>query len=233
MRKISDAEMVKCDLRWKNPLPSRFKTKYEECFMKQKLEYLFPDTFVDLKVKDKPDLQSTDGKYGIEVTSAIPKDEQEVLQLSSDILYHQARQPEKVNNKISKLGGKLMKYGLTGPNHDCAEHYGYVKSCIKNKLDCLNSGKYTIFGNNYLAIESEFFLNDYTDSPNAILQDIKKNIYCDYSIVFGRIYIFSPFELYLLDFKNEQVNIIKLDTHEMSRCSCEARLMVENNEVIP
>ena len=233
MRKISDAEMAKLDRCWKKPLRSRFNTQYEECYMKQRLEYLFPDTFVELKVKDKPDLQSLDGKYGIEVTSAIPKDEQEVLQLSIDILSNMAKKPEQAKDKISKLGGKLMGIALAGPHHDCAEHYGYVKSCIKKKLDRLNSGEYSFFENNYLAIESEFFLNSYTDSPNEVLQDIRINLYRGYSSVFDRIYIFSPFELYLLDFKNEQVSIINLDTHEMTRCSYEARRMVENNEVLP
>ena len=45
----------------------------------------FPDRYVDLLLDDKPDLRDTSNGIGIEVTSAIPQNEQEAMSLACEI----------------------------------------------------------------------------------------------------------------------------------------------------
>ena len=235
MRKLNDEEMKKCMEEWKKPLPKHTKYNYDECCMKQRLEYLFPDVFMDLELCDRPDLQSKDGEIGIEVTSTIRNEQQQIIQLATDIVYDRARSKEKSKELIASKGGKFTDYGLFGPQFDNEKNYDSVLQSIKNKLELLNQGGYKQFQKYHLAIESELFIEDmnHKNTPFAVMLYIKENIYRNYHSVFQSIYLFNPFTLYLLDFEKNTAQVISLDTHEMTRCSCEARIMAESNEVIP
>ena len=60
-------------------MPRHTKLDYDECYAKIILEMFFPAKYQDLQISDRPDLRTKDGNIGIEVTSAIPQEEQEAL----------------------------------------------------------------------------------------------------------------------------------------------------------
>ena len=67
------------------PLLQHTKLNYYECLAKIVLEKLFRDIFVDLEIKDKPDLQNSQIGKGVEVTRAINSIEEQNEKLFSKI----------------------------------------------------------------------------------------------------------------------------------------------------
>ena len=66
---------------------------------------VFPAKYQDLQISDHPDLRTKDGNIGIEVTSAIPQEEQEALAPACEIPYIDKENQEK---RIAYLEKKVM-----------------------------------------------------------------------------------------------------------------------------
>ena len=63
----------------RKPLPDHTILRYEECYAKLALEHCFPSVYVNLKIKDKPDLRDDVHDIGIEVADSMSQKEQEAL----------------------------------------------------------------------------------------------------------------------------------------------------------
>lgn len=93
------------------PLPSHTKLDYDECYAKVILEKFYPDRYVDLLLDDKPDLRDTSNGIGIEVTSAIPQNEQEAMSLACEIPYLEKEKQDKRIAYLKKKGYNYTQYG--------------------------------------------------------------------------------------------------------------------------
>jgi len=231
MRKLTDIEMRELDKKWKEPLKKHTRLSYDECCMKQKLEFLFPHLFVDLQIKDKPDLQSKDESVGIEVSSAINRVDRQIASLAVDLFHSRTDNLEKTKKDIEELGGRIFQYGISYPEKNTQKDYSDVINIIEEKLNKLNNGTYKRFEYNYLAIDTELFLEGKHYLAESLMKDI--NNICSNKIKYDSIFVFNPFYVYVFDLKQNRFSSIKCDTHEMTRCAYEARVMVENDEVFP
>lgn len=79
--------MIKKD----EPLPDHTNKDYYECYAKVVLEELYPEQFVNLKIEDKPDLQTNDGEWGVEVTNSMDRDQLNAESLYLKITYNKVR----------------------------------------------------------------------------------------------------------------------------------------------
>lgn len=177
-------------------------TTYDEIYAKLVLEYFMPNCFNDLKRKDKPDLQGRN--IGIEVTTAIPRQNLEMDNLYSKLYAGQVKEEKAVLNRIKKNGGQLKKGILSHPGMN--DNFKNILSAHKNKLDKLNSGNYTIFENQCLFITdwilaSEEMLNQALN--DFIIQQQK------YKLKFDLIIVCVPSYLYVFNLLQDEFRSIK------------------------
>ena len=131
-------------IRENEPLPPHTKLSYDECYAKLILEKFFPNKYENLQLSDKPDLRDLKHNIGIEVTSAIPKEEQEALNLAAMIPYVDEQAQERRRRRLKKMGYRYMKYGMAHPPES------YIKDtpckrfleAYEEKIRKLNSGNY-------------------------------------------------------------------------------------------
>lgn len=140
-------------IRENEPLPPHTKLSYDECYAKLILEKFFPNKYENLQLSDKPDLRDLKHNIGIEVTSAIPKEEQEALNLAAMIPYVDEQSQERRRRRLKKMGYRYTEYGMAHP----PESYMYdgdfnvnikdtpckrfLEAC-EEKIRKLNSGNY-------------------------------------------------------------------------------------------
>ena len=94
------------------PLPSHTKLRYEECYAKEFLEFLYPNKYKDLAIRDKPDLYDSINDVGIEVVEAENERKKEAVKLwyTMHFLYNkQLKLTGKVESVAKKYFGKSFK----------------------------------------------------------------------------------------------------------------------------
>ena len=123
------------------PLPEHTELDYYECYAKIALESLFPEQF-DLDIKDKPDLQDSIKKIGVEVTLGRNPKQQEIESLYTKLKYNKESSPEKLKRQIEKCGGKLNGGILSGISE--RDDFGYAVQAFKRKVDKINKGEYLV-----------------------------------------------------------------------------------------
>ena len=133
------------------------KPNYYECYAKVVLEELYPKEFVNLQLKDKPDLQMKDGEYGVEVTNSVDEKQLNSEGLYTKILNNTARNKKGALEEIKRCGCKLDGGILSGkPGTDS---FGLVLSHFDDKLNKLNKD-YICFKRNCLFIFSDIHADD-------------------------------------------------------------------------
>lgn len=143
---------------WIKPLPKHTKMDYYECYAKIVLEKIYPNEFINLKLKDKPDLQTEDGKYGIEVTNAIDERQRRAESVYSNISYEKVRNIQKSLDIIEKCGCRLVDGVLVGrPGKDSFE---LILESFNIKLNLLNGEGYSHFEKNCLFVFSDILADD-------------------------------------------------------------------------
>lgn len=179
---------------WSEPLPKHTKVDYYECYSKIVLEELYSNEFHNLQILDKPDLQSTDGQYGVEVTIAKDKDQLKAESLYSDISYKRIRNAEKASEEIVKCGCNLEGGILSGkPGTDS---FDLILEAFNNKLNKLNGNNYRFFKQNYLFIHSNIYavekmiMNAIKDMRQRQLSKVRK---------FYKVYVLVPGYCYSLN----------------------------------
>lgn len=208
---------------WTEPLPKHTKLDYHECYAKVVLEELYPNVFVDLEIKDKPDLQMEDGNCGIEVTSAIDRDQLMAESLYVDILYNRTRNAIKAREKIEECGCKLNEWCLQGkPGTDS---FSFILLAFDKKLKLLNDNRYRIFNKNYLFIFSDIYADEKmiieAIEEMKLRQKNKDRKFCN-------VFILVPGYCYNLDLNigDFAINRIESNFHQANK----AREIVEKYE---
>ena len=202
------------------------KLRWEECYAKLVLEKVFPDRFFDLKIEDKPDLQSTVLDVGIEVTTAIPDRVIENDRLFSR-LTHDDGNPEHRNrnlNRVQQKGGQYYDEGVmfcwTGVRNICE-----VYSAFENKIKKLNGGGYKLFSKQYVFIVE----NDITiqrDDLSKIHSELNRR-QTSFSARFDSVFLnYDRSLLFEFDLNSGEYHQYRIDDYET--LATEAYNMVHN-----
>lgn len=210
------------------PLPSNTIYKWHECFAKVMLEYVLPNDFNNLKIKDKPDLQNIELNLGIEVTTAENKKDLEMERLYTYLEYDLIRDKQKVKNKIEHLGGSISNGILVHPVR--YRNLDSIKNSILEKLNKLNGNGYQIFGHNYIFItESDMIL----EKECAWLLDEYIKLQNNFRIKFEKVYIYQyGGKLFEFNMVDRNYNIYTLNSNETYQIGYDARKIVEEHEKI-
>lgn len=204
------------------PLPDCLGTKYDECYAKVVLEELYPEEFINLKLKDKPDLQMGNGQRGIEVVISEDKKDLEAESLYSKIEYNESRNKAKAIKKIEKIGSSYKDGILSSSSKDS---FDLILESFNDKLDKLNGGGYANFIWNYLFTFSSIIADDIM--IKEAIQEMQK-IQASKERKFYKVFVLVPGALYCLDLYNDCYEIKPIDSTLQFNQSGKARVLAES-----
>lgn len=218
------------------PLPYHTRLDYDECYAKIVLETFFPERFVNLRIEDKPDLRCPDRSHGIEVTNAMPREEQEALRIGAMIPYVDSEQQEQKKAYLRSRGYDYTDYGMRHPQY-IEPWFGIgnpplketnAKWCLaafETKVKKLNSGNYAPLKQYDLFVYSEFLVKEWMQEQLLKELQAKNNGNVKYTCV----YLLALDGIYAFDLTCRSVD--KKETGKMLWGLPEAaRRMVEEGE---
>lgn len=217
------------------PLPEHIRLDYHECLAKIVLETMFPSDFMDLELKDKPDLQNAEMQIGVEVTRAINQIQEQNEKLYTKIEYGQIRNKRKsieiinssykprsmvINGKEIGEPDRYYNGILVGiPERDSFDR---ILKSFKDKMCKLNKDGYTIFSHNYLFLFSDILANqEMIDEVMAQMNKFQAN----YERKFQQIFVYVPSYFYILNLVNNIGEIKNIKEYQYN-LSIHARDMV-------
>lgn len=125
----------------------KFDTCFFERYAKLTLETVLGAKYSDLVNRDRPDLQTDDGRIGIEVTRALKESKVEAIKLLNEMAVAEVKCISGVQDKR----GMGYAYGLVDADSVGAEEYRYwleaspLKRVIENKVGKVVNGFYGDF----------------------------------------------------------------------------------------
>ncbi len=222
------------------PLPEHTRLDYHECLAKIVLETMFPSHFMDLELKDKPDLQNIEKQVGVEVTSSINPIQERNEGLCTKIAYGQIRNKEKaieiINSSYEPRSIMINGKEIREPERYCngilvgipgRDSFDLIYKAFKQKVYKLNKGGYRIFLHNTLFVHSDILTNQ--DMIDEVI--IQMNAFqAKYESKFQKIFVYVPAYLYILNLmdKTGEIKFIKEDQYDWD---VQAREMVIKYEI--
>lgn len=208
------------------PLPRHTTKDYWECYAKVVLEEIYSEEFSDLKLRDKPDIQDSIGKCGIEVTKAIDSQQTQAESVYTQISYDNNVHDKKALLKtIEECGCKLENGILVGkPGMDS---FDLILSAFDGKSNKLNGGGYTDFKWNYLFVFSDILAND--RMLMKAIEDMKQ-MQKNSEKQFCKVFVLVPGYCYCLNLCESSYEIHKIDSRTQSIQAIRARELVEKYE---
>lgn len=204
------------------PLPSHTKFDYYECYAKIVLVNTFPKQFGDLKVKDKPDLQSEDKSIGIEVTIAEERDSIEAERLYLQLSDTESSKRQRKIERIEQCGAKYEHGMLLTSGID---NFDLVNEAVKRKVEKLQSAGYASLKEYHPFVFSSIYADDsMLQDELAFLQNIQVEKY------FKKIYVSGSGELYCFNFEKTTYERFAIDSNVQSQYAIQACQMVEEGE---
>ena len=207
---------------WVEPLPKHTKLDYYECYAKIVLEELYSEQFVNLRIKDKPDLQSQDNDCGVEVTIAIDRNELQSEKLYSDITYNRVRDKVKALKRIEECGYKVENGILHGKTS--IDSFYLIMVSFDSKLNKLNDGGYKYFNKNFLFVFSYIYANDEMIKDAIIYMQNKQ---LDKQRQFNKVFVLVPGHLYCLNLYEGNYEVKRIEFIHQSSQADRARELVE------
>lgn len=207
---------------WTEPLTKHTKLKYEECYAKVVLEELYPEEFVNLQIKDKPDLQTKDEEFGVEVTIAEDKDQLRAESIYTDINYNKIHNKTRALEVIKKCGCKLEGGILSGKSG--TDSFNLILSAFENKLEKLKEKDYIYFKWNCLFVFSSISANE-----RMIIDAVKDMQQMQIGIVrqFHKVFVLVPGYCYCLNLYLGSYEIHPIESRLQSVQANKARKIVE------
>ncbi|WP_446897736.1 hypothetical protein ACSVC9_12165 [Clostridium sp. LBM24168] len=189
---------------------------YYECYAKIVLEEFYPKEFVDLKLKDRPDLQTSDNKFGIEVTNARDSDQIKAENLYNRYNHDKSVDKEKLLEEINKYGCKLENDLLIGKHFE--NSFDLILIRFNDKLKKLV--KYKSFKHNCLFIFSDI----YADNMMIIkaIEDMQK-CQMDKEKKFYKVFLLIPGNIYCLNLYKGKFETKLIDSNTQVLQACKAR----------
>ncbi len=207
---------------WVEPLPKHTKLDYYECYAKIVLEELYSEQFVNLRIKDKPDLQSQDNDCGVEVTIAIDRNELQSEKLYSDITYNRVRDKVKALKRIEECGYKVENGILHGKTS--IDSFYLIMVSFDSKLNKLNDGGYKYFNKNFLFVFSYIYASDEMIKDAIIYMQNKQ---LDKQRQFNKVFVLVPGHLYCLNLYEGNYEVKRIEFIHQSSQADRARELVE------
>lgn len=196
---------------------SRFDTCFFERYARVSLEKLLDEGFAALLNKDRPDLQSADGRsIGIEVTRAMP----ETKEAADTMLKEMAgiRPVKSAGVESGDLDSMLASgygYGLDDGQYVGSREYDYwslalpMRRIIENKVSKAGNGFYGEFESLALYVFSKDALSD---SEVADIMDFTMNLQSENKIRYDFLYLSEINNLNVCDLRSA-----KMVCHPISR----------------
>lgn len=189
---------------------SRFDTCFFERYARVSLEKLLDEGFAALLNKDRPDLQSADGRsIGIEVTRAMP----ETKEAADTMLKEMAgiRPVKSAGVESGDLDSMLASgygYGLDDGQYVGSREYDYwslalpMRRIIENKVSKAGNGFYGEFESLALYVFSKDALSD---SEVADIMDFTMNLQSENKIRYDFLYLSEINNLNVCDLQSAQM----------------------------
>lgn len=189
---------------------SRFDTCFFERYARVSLEKLLDEGFAVLLNKDRPDLQSADGRsIGIEVTRAMP----ETKEAADTMLKEMAgiRPVKSAGVESGDLDSMLASgygYGLDDGQYVGSREYDYwslalpMRRIIENKVSKAGNGFYGEFESLALYVFSKDALSD---SEVADIMDFTMNLQSENKIRYDFLYLSEINNLNVCDLRSAQM----------------------------
>lgn len=189
---------------------SRFDTCFFERYARVSLEKLLDEGFAVLLNKDRPDLQSADGRsIGIEVTRAMP----ETKEAADTMLKEMAgiRPVKSAGVESGDLDSMLASgygYGLDDGQYVGSREYDYwslalpMRRIIENKVSKAGNGFYGEFESLSLYVFSKDALSD---SEVADIMDFTMNLQSENKIRYDFLYLSEINNLNVCDLRSAQM----------------------------
>ena len=189
---------------------SRFDTCFFERYARVSLEKLLDEGFAALLNKDRPDLQSADGRsIGVEVTRAMP----ESIEAADTMLKEMAgiRPVKSAGVESEDLDSMLASgygYGLDDGQYVGSREYDYwslalpMRRIIENKVSKAGNGFYGEFESLALYVFSKDALSD---SEVADIMDFTMNLQSENKIRYDFLYLSEINNLNVCDLRSAQM----------------------------
>lgn len=189
---------------------SRFDTCFFERYARVSLEKLLDEGFAALLNKDRPDLQSADGRsIGIEVTRAMPESKEAADTMLKEMA---GIRPEKSagveSGDLDSMLASGYGYGLDDGQYVGSREYDYwslalpMRRIIENKVSKAGNGFYGEFELLALYVFSKDALSD---SEVADIMDFTMNLQSENKIRYDFLYLSEINNLNVCDLRSAQM----------------------------
>jgi len=205
------------------PLPLEQIKDYQELFALAVLRYVYPEIYNDYIKADAPDLQSTDKKSGVEVTSAIRQND--AIINGNSVKYRLTKnrtKRERLKEKIKQVGGDIDEYSVSYPPKDSTIELKVIYDSILRKNKKLDQYKAKGFQKMSLFIFYEEPICPLREEQAQGLLESVRN-----QNTFDTIYFCMPFLLISYQCMNNTVQITNIPQNDFEALSTIVRMTVD------
>lgn len=189
---------------------SRFDTCFFERYARVSLEKLLDEGFAALLNKDRPDLQSADGRsIGIEVTRAMPETKEAADTMLKEMAgIRPVKSAGVESGDIDSMLASGYGYGLDDGQYVGSREYDYwslalpMRRIIENKVSKAGNGFYGEFESLALYVFSKDALSD---SEVADIMDYTMNLQSENKIRYDFLYLSEINNLNVCDLRSAQM----------------------------
>lgn len=189
---------------------SRFDTCFFERYARVSLEKLLDEGFAALLNKDRPDLQSADGRsIGIEVTRAMPETKEAADTMLKEMAgIRPVKSAGVESGDIDSMLASGYGYGLDDGQYVGSREYDYwslalpMRRIIENKVSKAGNGFYGEFESLALYVFSKDALSD---SEVADIMDFTMNLQSENKIRYDFLYLSEINNLNVCDLRSAQM----------------------------
>lgn len=189
---------------------SRFDTCFFERYARVSLEKLLDEGFAALLNKDRPDLQSADGRsIGIEVTRAMPETKEAADTMLKEMAgIRPVKSAGVESGDIDSMLASGYGYGLDDGQYVGSREYDYwslalpMRRIIENKVSKAGNGFYGEFESLALYVFSKDALSD---SEVADIMDFTMNLQSENKIRYDFLYLSEINSLNVCDLRSAQM----------------------------
>lgn len=184
----------------------KFGTCFFERYAQLTLETILGDRFAGLVNMDRPDLQSKDGKLGIEVTRAMEPNKKNANQLLKELAGMEIKEEQR--NDLQSIVESGYAYGLPGLDYTGAVENDYwalalpLKRILKSKIEKVAKGFY----GNFDHFELYVFCRDLLDMSQveaalSYTLELQDNL----DLRFDTLYLSQTDTLYVCNLKDNKL----------------------------
>ena len=184
----------------------KFGTCFFERYAQLTLETILGDRFAGLVNMDRPDLQSKDGKLGIEVTRAMEPNKKNANQLLKELAGMEIKEEQR--NDLQSIVESGYAYGLPGLDYTGAVENDYwalalpLKRILKSKIEKVAKGFYGNFDHFELYVFCRALLDmSQVEAALSYTLELQDNL----DLRFDTLYLSQTDTLYVCNLKDNKL----------------------------